>query len=73
MSALDTQPGGNHYKNAKIQPVEFIVANDVKFREGNVIKYVFRHASKNGLEDINKAIHYLEMIKEDYEKAERSD
>lgn len=73
MSALDTQEGGDHYKDAKIQPVEFIVANNIKFREANAIKYAFRHESKNGLEDIKKAIHYLEMIKEDYDKERVSD
>ena len=64
MSALDIQISGDHYKNMKIQPVEFITANDIPFLEGNVIKYVSRHASKNGLADIEKAIHYLELIKE---------
>ena len=64
MSALDVQISGDHYTNMKIQPVEFITANDIPFLEGNVIKYVCRHMSKNGLSDINKAIHYLELIKE---------
>lgn len=64
MSALDIQISGDHYKNMKIQPVEFITANDIPFLEGNVIKYVCRHMSKNCLSDINKAIHYLELIKE---------
>ena len=65
-SALDTQVGGGHYKDMKIQPVEFIVANNIPYREANVIKYTARHKSKNGIEDIKKAIHYLEMIMEDY-------
>ena len=64
MTALDTQIGGDHYKTMNIQPVEFITANNIPFLEGNVIKYVSRHASKNGLADIEKAIHYLELIKE---------
>lgn len=57
------QIGGNHYSEKKIQPIEFIEANNLPFCEGNVIKYVTRHASKNGIEDINKAIWYLERIK----------
>ncbi len=65
MTALDKQEGGGHYL-LPIQPIEFIVKNDLPFREGNVIKYVTRHQSKNGAEDIKKAIHYLEMILEDY-------
>ncbi|PZQ78024.1 MAG: hypothetical protein DI563_01675 [Variovorax paradoxus] len=63
-SALNTQEGGYHYKALKIQPVEYIHANNIGYLEGNVIKYVTRHESKNGVEDINKAIHYLQLIKE---------
>ena len=66
MSALDTQVSGQHYKNYIIQPVEFIVKNNIAFLEANVIKYVCRHRAKNGLEDLNKAIHYLELAKELY-------
>lgn len=61
--ALDKQVGGNHYKDLKIQPVEYTVQNNLGYLEGNVIKYVTRHEKKNGLEDIQKAIHYLELIK----------
>lgn len=63
-SALDVQVGGSHYKNFKIQPAEFCAVNGVQFLEGNVIKYVMRHEFKNGLQDIEKAIHYLELIKQ---------
>ena len=57
------QVGGEHYK-LPIQPIDYIFKNGLGYMEGNVIKYVTRHANKNGVEDINKAIHYLEMIKE---------
>jgi len=53
----------NHY-DCTIPPIEYIVANNLDFFEGNVIKYVTRHKKKNGLEDIKKAIHYLKMIAE---------
>ena len=66
MSALNTQEGGSHYKDMLIQPVEFIVKNDIAFLEANVIKYVCRHRNKNGIQDLNKAIHYLELAKELY-------
>ena len=66
MSALNSQEGGSHYKNMMIQPVEFIVKNNLAFLEANVIKYVCRHRNKNGIEDLNKAIHYLELAKELY-------
>ena len=58
----DKQIGGEHYKHMKIQPTEFIAANDIPFIEGNVIKYVCRHAHKNGKEDVLKAIHYLNLL-----------
>jgi len=63
-SALDKQEGGGHYKDFAIQPIEFTCKNNLDFLQGNVVKYVCRHKNKNGIEDINKAIHYLELIKE---------
>ena len=64
-SAKSTQVGGNHYKDCKIQPVEYIVGNDLTFLEGNIIKYVTRHRRKGeGKKDIEKVIHYAEMILE---------
>lgn len=62
--ASSTQVGGNHYSEMKIQPVDFITANNIGYLEGNVIKYVCRHEKKNGKEDIEKAIHYLQLILE---------
>lgn len=60
--ALTKQEGGNHYKSMKIQPVEFIHANNIGFLEGNVIKYICRHKNKNGIEDLKKVIHYAELL-----------
>jgi len=56
------QIGGDHYKGYKIQPVEFIHANNIPFLEANVIKYVMRHKDKNGLEDLQKAKHYIDLL-----------
>ena len=61
-SPLDTQVGGIHYKDFAIQPVEFITKNKLSFLEGCVVKRVCRHRSKNGAEDIRKAIHELELL-----------
>jgi hypothetical protein len=58
----DKQIGGEHYKHMNIQVTEFVAANDIPFIEGNVIKYVCRHAHKNGKEDVLKAIHYLNLL-----------
>ena len=60
--ALDKQEAGNHYRKYKIQPVEFCQKNNLPYCESNVIKYVVRHRDKNGLEDLKKAKHYLELI-----------
>lgn len=63
-TALDVQIGGSHYKAMAIQPIEFTLSNNLGYCEGNVIKYVCRYKDKGGIEDINKAIHYLELLKE---------
>lgn len=60
--ALDKQVSGNHYKDFKIQPVEYIYENNIPFLEANVIKYTSRHRAKNKAADIKKAIHCLELI-----------
>lgn len=61
-SALATQVGGGHYKDMKIQPVEFIHANNIPFIEGCVIKYVSRWRNKNGIDDLKKARHFLDLL-----------
>ena len=63
-NSLEDQVGGKHYRNMKIQPAEFINENKLLFAEGNAIKYICRHSAKGKRQDIEKAIHYLEMIKE---------
>lgn len=66
MSALDKQVGGAHYKDCAIQPVQYIEANHLKFLEGCVIKRVTRHnkPTGKGRQDIEKAIHELQMLLE---------
>ena len=59
--ANDRQVDGDHYQT-EIQPWDFIVANEIPFLEGNVIKYVCRHREKNGVRDLMKAKHYLEKL-----------
>ena len=62
--ATDKQVGGDHYKDCAIQPVDYIVKNNLDFLEGNVVKNITRHKTKNGIEDIRKVIHYAELILE---------
>ena len=61
-TALDTQIGGEHYKNYAIQPVEFITKNKLGFLEGCVIKRICRYEDKNGLEDLKKAKHEIDLL-----------
>ena len=61
MSALDTQQGGSHYRDMEIQPIEFIHANGLDFFQGNMLKYLCRHNTKNGAEDLRKVIHYAQL------------
>ena len=68
VSALSVQEGGDHYKTMKIQPVEYIHANNIPFIEGCVIKYCSRWRDKGGLEDIRKARHFLDLLIEMEEK-----
>ena len=55
----------DYYARYDIEPVSFIMRNQIPYAEGNVIKYVLRHDMKGGVEDIDKAIRYLEMIKDE--------
>ena len=57
----ERQIGGSHYKDFFIQPYEFIAKNDLSFFQGNVVKYVCRYKLKNGIQDLEKIIHYCEL------------
>lgn len=61
---LDRQVGGRHYKDFAIQPIEFVQRNGLNFCEGNIVKYICRHHNKGGKQDIDKVIHYAEMLKQ---------
>ena len=72
MKALETQIGGNHYKDMAIQPLEFIMANNLPYCEANIIKYVCRYKSKNGIQDLLKARHYLDILIEHEQRRNES-
>jgi len=61
-SPLDVQVGGEHYKTMAIQPVEFITANNLGFLEGCIIKRISRWRSKDGLKDLNKIKHEVDLL-----------
>ncbi len=56
------QVGGSHYKDYAIQPLDYILANNLPWCEANVVKYVTRWRSKGGVEDLKKARHYLDLL-----------
>ena len=61
-SALNKQVDGSHYKDMMIQPIVYIYANKIPFIEGNIIKYVSRWKNKNGIKDLEKARHLIDML-----------
>lgn len=61
-TALGTQVGGSHYKDMKIQPIEYCQLNRLGYCESNVVKYVSRWRQKNGVEDLKKAKHCLDLL-----------
>jgi len=62
MRSLNHQEGGDHYVTLSIQPAQYIIANDLRFAEGCIVKYVTRWRDKGGVEDLRKARHYLDML-----------
>ena len=59
---LTSQVGGNHYKDLAIQPAEYCQRNRLPYCESAVVRYVTRHRRKNGRQDIDKAIHCLQIL-----------
>lgn len=62
MTANNVQVGGNHYKSKGIQPWDYIEANNLDFFEGNALKYLTRWKEKDGVKDLEKAIHYIQKV-----------
>ena len=61
-TATDIQIGGDHYKNFSVQPIEFIMKNNLNFLEGCIIKRICRHKNKGKVEDLKKAKHEIDML-----------
>ena len=71
MKAIKQQVGGDHCSKLAIQPVEYINKNNLTYLQGNVIKYVTRYKDKNGVEDLQKAKHYIDLLIELEDKDEK--
>lgn len=68
-----TQVGGGHYKDLPIQPVEFCQRNKLGYCESSAIKYLARHRSKNGKQDLEKAVHFIQLLIEmEYPEKEKT-
>jgi hypothetical protein len=61
MSVNDIQYGGNHYKKyGDLQPWDVITTWKLGYLDGTALKYIARWRDKNGIEDLQKAIHFLQ-------------
>lgn len=62
LSSLSSQVGGSHYKEFKIQPVEFCFINKIPYLEATAIKYLCRWRKKGGVQDLEKAKHFIDLL-----------
>ena len=62
----------DHYNRHVIQPIEFIMKNNLSYCVGNVIKYVVRYSYKNGVEDLKKARQYIDFLITEIENNEKT-
>ncbi|CAB4195538.1 SaV-like [uncultured Caudovirales phage] len=65
MSALDIQVAGGHYKGKRIQPVEYIHANNLNFLEGCIVKRITRWRDKPAdqrFQDLEKIKHEIDLL-----------
>ena len=51
-----------HYQQGNIQVLDFITDQKFSYLEGNIVKYICRYKTKNGLEDLEKAEYYLSEL-----------
>lgn len=65
---LDTQVGGSHYKTKPIQPIEYCELNNLGACESAIVKYITRWKEKGGYQDLDKIIHYTNLLKAIYDK-----
>jgi hypothetical protein len=62
LRASDLQVGGDHYKQFKIQPAEFCFVNNIPYLEATAIKYLCRWRDKGGIQDLEKAKHFIDLL-----------
>lgn len=69
--ASETQIAGNHYSKLKIQPMRYALENELNYGQANAVKYITRYKDKNGIEDLKKAIHCIELLIEFEESVDK--
>ena len=62
MKSTEYQEGGDHYQKMAIQPIDYIMQNNLGFCEGNIVKYVTRWRDKAGVQDLLKARQYIDFL-----------
>ena len=62
VSPLSSQVGGNHYSKLAIQPAEYTTRNGLGHMAGDAIAYITRYKDKNGKQDLEKAIHSIQLL-----------
>jgi hypothetical protein len=65
---MEVPPNSEHYKKLAIEPLTVILANNYGFLKGNALKYLMREEHKNGVDDLKKAIWYIELIIKERER-----
>jgi len=59
-SANEKQVGGTHYQKAAVQHWDIVHMHKLDYFQGQITKYVMRWKDKNGIQDLEKAKHFLE-------------
>lgn len=60
--SIDHPSDPAHYNELTVEPIEFIMLNDMEFWRGNIIKYASRAGFKgNEIDDLYKIIRYAQF------------
>jgi len=57
------QISGDHYKKyGNLQPWDVVIAWKMGYLDGTALKYLTRWKDKGGIDDLKKAIHFIEKL-----------
>lgn len=66
------QIGGGHYGGTEFQHWDWVELNELGYQEGQISRYVLRWRKKEGVKDLDKAIHHTEKLIEQFTTIGRS-